>query len=188
MSKVTWKPGTLLYPLPPVMVSCGTFEKPNVITIAWTGIVNSDPAMTYISVRPERFSYGLVKETGEFVINLPTEKLARITDYCGVKSGRDIDKFSLAEITAERSSLVSAPIIAECPANIECRVEQIISLGSHDMFLSKILAVDVDDKLLDAKGVLHLENAGLIVTSHGEYFSLGRKLGSFGYSVRKKKR
>ena len=170
------------------MVSCGTFEKPNVITIAWTGIVNSDPAMTYISVRPERFSYGLVKETGEFVINLPTEKLARITDYCGVKSGRDIDKFSLAEITAERSSLVSAPIIAECPVNIECRVEQIISLGSHDMFLSKILAVDVDDKLLDAKGVLHLENAGLIVTSHGEYFSLGRKLGSFGYSVRKKKR
>ncbi|MDO5563485.1 MAG: flavin reductase family protein [Synergistaceae bacterium] len=188
MPKAIWKPGTLIYPLPAVMVSCGTFEKPNIITVSWTGIVNSDPAMTYISVRPERYSYGLIKATGEFVINLTTEKLARVTDYCGVKSGREIDKFALPALTAERASQVSAPMIAECPVSIECRVKQILALGSHDMFLSKILAVNVDERLLDAKGALHLDKAGLIARVHGGYFTIGKKLGSFGYSVSKKKR
>lgn len=185
MSKVSWKPGTLLYPIPPVMVSCGTMEKPNVITIAWTGIVNSEPAMTYISVRPERYSYGLIKESGEFVINLTTESLIWTADYCGVKSGRDIDKFALPTITAAESTQVSAPLISESPINIECRVDRVIQLGTHDMFLSKIIAINADKKFIDKKGVLHLENAGLVATSHGRYFALGRQLGTFGYSVKK---
>jgi len=188
MSKVTWKPGTMLYPLPPVMVSCGTMENPNVITVAWTGIACSDPAMTYISVRPERHSYGLIKKTGEFVINLTTESLIWAADYCGVKSGRDISKFDLPDITAVPSSIVSAPMIQESPLNIECSVDRILSLGSHDMFLSKILAINADENLLDTKGVLHLEKAKLVATSHGKYFSLGRQLGTFGYSVKKKKK
>jgi flavin reductase (DIM6/NTAB) family NADH-FMN oxidoreductase RutF len=188
MSKVTWKPGTMLYPLPPVMVSCGTMENPNVITVAWTGIACSDPAMTYISVRPERYSYGLIKQTGEFVINLTTESLIWTADYCGVKSGRDIDKFALGSITAAPAAQVSAPLIYESPLNIECRVDRILQLGTHDMFLSKILAINADDKLIDAKGVLHLEKAGLVATSHGKYFALGRQLGTFGYSVKKKKK
>lgn len=187
MAKVTWKPGTMLYPLPPVMVSCGTMERPNVITVAWTGITCSEPPMTYISVRPERYSYGLVRESGEFVINLTTERLVWTADYCGVKSGRDVDKFSLPAITAEPASQISAPMIAESPLNIECRVDRIIELGTHHMFLSKIIAVNADERLLDSKGVLHLENAGLAVTSHGKYFGLGRQLGTFGYSVKKKK-
>ncbi|MCE5202494.1 MAG: flavin reductase family protein [Synergistaceae bacterium] len=188
MGKVTWKPGTMLYPLPPVMVSCGTMEKPNVITVAWTGIVCSDPAMTYISIRPERYSYGLIKETGDFVINLTTESLLWTADYCGVKSGRDINKFDLPSITAEPASQAAAPMIKESPLSIECRVERIIPLGTHDMFLSKILAVNADEMLLDTKSVLHLEKAGLIAASHGKYFSLGRQLGTFGYSVKKRGR
>lgn len=188
MGKVVWKPGTMLYPIPPVMVSCGTLEKPNVITVAWTGIVCSDPAMTYISVRPERYSYELIKKSGEFVINLTTESLIWTADYCGVKSGRDINKFDLSSITAAASTQISAPLIVESPINIECRVDRILQLGSHDMFLSKILAINADEKLLDSKGVLHLENAGLVATSHGKYFALGRQLGTFGYSVKKKKK
>ncbi len=188
MSKVTWKPGTMLYPLPPVMVSCGTMEKPNVITVAWTGITCSDPAMTYISVRPERYSYKLIKESGEFVINLTTESLVWTADYCGVKSGRDTDKFALSSITAAPSTQITAPLIVESPINIECRVDRILQLGSHDMFLSKILAINADEKLLDSKGVLHLEKAGIVATSHGRYFALGRQLGTFGYSVKKKRK
>ena len=187
MSKVTWKAGTMLYPVPPVMVSCGTMEKPNVITIAWTGITNSDPAMTYISVRPERYSYNIIKASGEFVINLTTDALIWAADYCGVKSGRDTDKFALRSITAEPSPNITAPMIKESPLSMECRVQQIIPLGTHDMFLSKIISVNVDEKLIDSKGVMHLEKAGLVASSHGKYFALGRQVGSFGYSVKKKK-
>ena len=186
MSKVTWKAGTMLYPLPPVMVSCGTMERPNIITVAWTGLACSDPAMTYISVRPERYSHGIIKKSGEFVIHLTTEALARTADWCGVKSGRDVDKFAARKLTPERASQFAAPMIAESPLSIECRVDRVIPLGTHDMFLANIVAVNVDEKLLDRKGTLHLENAGLIVTSHGRYFGLGRQIGTFGWSVKKK--
>ena len=186
MSKAVWKPGTLLAPVPAVMVSCGTMEKSNIITIAWTGIVNSDPAMTYISVRPSRYSYDLIKESGEFVINLTTEKLIRATDLCGVKSGRDEDKFQLAKLTKEPASQLSCPMIAESPVSLECRVKQILPLGSHDMFLAEIVAVNVDEALLDETGKLHLARAGLMSYAHGEYFGQGLRLGSFGCSVRKK--
>ena len=188
MSKLTWKPGTMLYPLPAVMVSCGSMEKPNIITVAWTGIVCTDPAMTYISLRPERYSYGLIKASCEFVINLTTERLMMAADWCGVKSGREVNKFGHCHLTPEAASQVSAPMIAESPLSIECHVEQTLPLGSHEMFLAKILAVNVEESLLDGKGVLHMEHAGLAVTSHGRYFGLGRQLGAFGYSVRKKKR
>lgn len=187
LGKVTWKPGTMLYPIPPVMVSCGTMEKPNVITVAWTGIVNSDPAMTYISVRPERYSYELITASSEFVINLTTEPLIWTADYCGVKSGRDIDKFSLPSITAIPASKVSAPMIEESPLSLECRVDRILKLGTHDMFLSKIVAVNADEKLIDSHGKFHLEKARLVATSHGKYFSLGKQIGTFGYSVKKKR-
>ncbi len=186
MSKVVWKPGTLLAPGPAVMVSCGTMEKSNIITIAWTGIVNSDPAMTYISVRPSRYSYDLIRESGEFVINLTNDKLIRATDLCGVKSGRDGDKFQLAKLTKEPASQLACPMIAESPISLECRVKQVLPLGSHDMFLAEIVAVNVDESLLDEKGKLHLSRAGLMSYSHGEYFGQGRRLGSFGCSVRKK--
>ena len=186
MSKVVWKPGTLLAPVPAVMVSCGTMEKSNIITIAWTGIVNSDPAMTYISVRPSRYSYDLIRESGEFVINLTNDKLIRATDLCGVKSGRDGDKFQLAKLTKEPASQLACPMIAESPISLECRVKQVMPLGSHDMFLAEIVAVNVDESLLDEKGKLHLSRASLMSYSHGEYFGQGRRLGSFGCSVRKK--
>lgn len=177
----------MLYPLPPVMVSCGTMERPNVITVAWTGIINSDPAMTYISVRPERYSHRLITETSEFVINLTTELLIWTADYCGVKSGRDINKFSLPTITAAAASKVSSPMIEESPVSIECKVDTIIRLGTHDMFISNIVAVNVDENLLDSKGKLHLEKARLVATSHGKYFALGKQVGTFGYSVKKKR-
>lgn len=177
----------MLYPIPPVMVTCGSFEKPNIITVAWTGIICSEPAMTYISVRPERYSYDIIKQSGEFVINLTTEKLTWLADYCGVKSGKDIDKFAMPGVTKEQATKVSVPVIKESPINIECRVEQIIQLGTHDMFMAKILAVLADESLLDNEGVFHMEKAGLVATSHGKYFALGRQIGSFGYSVRKKK-
>ena len=186
MSKVTWKPGTLLAPVPAVMVSCGTMEKPNIITVAWTGIVNSDPAMSYVSVRKERFSHELILKSGEFVINLTTSALARATDLCGVKSGRNTDKFTLAKLTPEPASLLSCPMIAQSPLSLECKVTQVLPLGSHDMFLAEIVAVNVDESLLDEKGKLHLSRCGLLSYAHGEYFSLGRRLGGFGYSVRKK--
>lgn len=186
MSKVVWKPGTLLAPLPAVLVSCGSMEKPNVLTIAWTGIVNSDPAMTYISVRKERFSHSLIEKSGEFVINLTTAALIRATDLCGVKSGRDTDKFALARLTPQPASALCCPMIAESPLSLECRVTQVLPLGSHDMFLAKIEAVDVEESLLDEKGKLHLSRCGLLSYAHGEYFAQGRRLGGFGCSVRKK--
>lgn len=176
----------MLYPLPPVMVSCGTMEKSNIITAAWTGTVNSEPPMTYVSVRPERYSHAMIKESGEFVINLTTERLTRAADLCGVKSGRDVQKFRLCRLTPAPASAVSAPLIAESPVNIECRVEQCLQLGSHDMFLARVIAVNVDESLLDARGTLRLDRAGLVAYVHGSYRALGRELGKFGFSVRKK--
>lgn len=176
----------MLYPLPAVMVSCARpGGKPNIITVAWTGTVCSSPAMVSISVRPERYSYNIIKETGEFVINLTTETLTRAADFCGVRSGRDTDKFARMHLTAVPAEHVSAPLIAESPVNIECRVTQCIELGSHHMFLAEVLGVDVDSSYIDAKGRLRLDRANLMVYSHGEYFGLGKKLGSFGYSVRR---
>ena len=186
MAKLQWKPGTLLAPAPPALVSCGTMEEHNVLTAAWTGIVNSEPPMTYVSIRPQRHSHSIIQENGEFVINLPTEAIVKATDLCGVKSGRDVDKFALAGLTAEPSNLVAAPGIAECPISLECKVREVTSLGSHDMFLADIVAVDVDPKYVDEKGALHMEKAGLLAYAHGAYFGLGKQLGTFGFSVRKK--
>ena len=186
MAKLQWKPGTLLAPAPPALVSCGTMEAHNVLTAAWTGIVNSEPPMTYVSIRPERYSHGIIQEKGEFVINLPCEAIVKATDLCGVKSGRDVDKFALAGLTAEPSNVVAAPGIAECPISLECKVREVYKLGSHDMFLADIVAVDVDSKFVDEKGALHLEKVGLLAYAHGGYYGLGRQLGTFGFSVRKK--
>lgn len=186
MVKQTWKGSTLLNPEPPVLVSCGSMEAANLITIGWTGTICTQPSMVSISVRPERYSYQLIKDSGEFVINLPTRKLVRAVDWCGVKSGRDYDKFAEMKLTPLPASMVSCPILAESPVNLECQVTQVIPLGSHDLFLAKVTAVDVDEALLDEKGKLCLERADLIVYSHGEYFALGKQLGTFGYSVRKK--
>ena len=187
MSKTVLKAGTLLAPLPAVMVSCGSIEKANILTIAWTGIINTQPPMTYISVRPTRHSYNIIKESGEFVINLTTSKLVSETDFCGVKSGKDIDKAQKCGLHLEPASAVSAPLITESPLSLECRVVEIKPLGSHDMFIAEIVAVDVDSQYLDSKGKINLQQSGVMAYSHGEYFALGRKLGSFGYSVAKKK-
>ena len=186
MPKINWKPGTLLAPAPPALVTSGDGERSNVFTAAWTGIVCSEPPMTYVSIRRERFSHGIISETREFVINLPCEAITRATDLCGVRSGRDGDKFALAGLTREPSHLVAAPTIAECPVALECRVREIIPLGSHDMFLADIVSVGVDPRFVDEKGALHMEKCGLLAYAHGAYFGLGKQLGTFGFSVRKK--
>ncbi|MBQ5851162.1 MAG: flavin reductase family protein [Lachnospiraceae bacterium] len=186
MSKITFKPGNMLYPLPVVMVSVADKEgKPNIITVAWAGTVCTNPPMVSISVRPERYSHHIIKETGEFVINLTTKELAYATDFCGVRSGRDLDKFKEMKLTPLPSLEVKAPSIAESPVNIECRVVKCENLGSHDMFFAQVVAVRVDDKYMDEKGTFHLSNAKPIVYSHGEYYDMGEKLGKFGYSVKK---
>ena len=187
--KVPFKPGTLIYPLPAVMVSCGDRpENYNILTIAWTGTVCSDPPMCYISVRHERHSFEIIKRTGEFVINLTTEELARATDWCGVRSGRDFDKFKEMHLTPEQGQVVQAPLIAESPLNIECRVVDIRPLGSHDMFLANVVAVNAEEKLIDkGTGAFQLNHAKPLAYSHGKYYGLGEKLGSFGFSVKKKK-
>ncbi len=189
MNKVTFKPGTMVNPVPVVMVSCGETEAEyNIITIAWTGIVNSEPPMTYISVRKSRHSHGIIEKSGEFVINLSNEKLAQITDYCGVKSGRDINKFKDQKVTPVPGQFVKCPMIQEAPVNIECRVKEVHHYPSHDMFVADILAVHADDALLNEKGKLELERAGLICYNHGDYFGLQKKpLGKFGFSVMKPK-
>lgn len=187
-TKEVWKGSVITSPLPPTLVTCGDMEKPNVLTIAWTGILCTQPPVTYISVRPERYSYDIIKNSGEFVINLATEELVRAVDLCGVKSGRNTDKFELTGLTCEPAAAVSAPIIAECPINIECRVREIVPLGTHDMFIADILKINAAKELIDEKGRLALEKAGLLAYAHGDYFALGRQLGSFGYSVRKKKK
>ncbi len=185
--KEYWKPGNMLYPIPAVMVSCGSMEKPNIITVAWAGTICSSPAMVSISVRKERYSYDLIKESREFAINLVTKDLVKQADYCGVRSGRDGDKFQAMKLTPMAGSDISAPIVAESPVNIECVVKDIIPLGSHDMFLAEVVRVGVDKRFMDEKGRFHLNQSGLIVYSHGEYYALGELLGKFGYSVRKKK-
>lgn len=187
MEKEVWGPGNLLYPVPAVLVSCADRAgNTNFMTAAWTGTVCSDPAMLYVSIRPERFSCHMIRETHEFVVNLTTESLVRAVDTAGVKSGRDTDKWELLHLTPERAERVKAPRIAECPVNIECRVTKELPLGSHIMFLAEILAVSVDRSLLDRAGRLDLSKAHLIAYSHGGYYSLGNVLGTFGYSVRKR--
>ena len=187
MAKQTWKPGNMIYPIPAVMVSVTDGKgQDDIITVAWTGTICTNPPMAYISVRPERFSYHMIKETGEFVINLTTKELAFATDYCGVKSGRDVDKFKEMGLTPISASEVKAPMIKESPVNIECRVRQILPLGSHDMFLADVVAVHADEKYMDEKHKFHLEQAEPIIYSHGSYFGCGELLGTFGYSVKKR--
>lgn len=188
MAKQYWKPGNLLYPLPVVMVSVGDMDKPNIITLAWAGTICSDPAMVSISIRKERASYPMVKESGEFVINLVTEDLIRACDYCGVKSGRDVDKFKEMKLTPLKSQHVGAPSIAESPVNIECRVTEVKELGSHDMFIAEVVGITVDDKYMNENGKFELNSTNLVTYSHGEYFLLGKKVGKFGYSVEKPKK
>ena len=187
MSKELWKPGNMLYPLPVVMVSVADRDgRPNIITVAWAGTVCTNPPMLSISVRPERYSYPILKETGEFVVNLTTRELAIATDYCGVKSGRDVDKFKELGLTPLKAEHVGAPLIAESPVNIECKVREVLPLGSHHMFLADVVAVHADEKYMDEKHKFHLEKAEPIVYSHGAYLVCGEQLGTFGYSVRKK--
>ena len=190
MAKQTWKPGNMVYPLPAVMVSCGDKEgKTNIITIAWTGTICTNPAMLYISVRPERYSYKMIKESGEFVVNLTTEALAKATDYCGVRSGRDVDKWKETGLTQGKANeLTFAPIIEECPVNIECRVTEVKELGSHHMFMAEVVSVQVSDEYMDETGKFCLNETGLMAYSHGEYLSLGKQIGTFGYSVKKRKK
>ena len=189
MTKQTWKPGNMLYPLPAVMVSVTDGKgEDDIITVAWTGTICTNPPMAYISVRPERFSYHMIKETGEFVINLTTEELAAATDYCGVRSGRDVDKFKETGLTREKADIVKAPMIKEAPVSIECRVKEIRELGSHHMFLAEVTGVSVDEQWLNERGSLELAKAEPIVYSHGGYYGLSELLGTFGWSVKKKKR
>ena len=188
MSKVTWKAGNFLYPLPAVMVSCGTMEKSNIITVAWTGILNTNPAMVYISVRPTRYSYNIIKEQKEFVINLTTKRLAKATDWCGVKTGAKVDKFKEMNLHKENAKFVKCPMIKESPVSIECKVKEIVELGSHHMFIADVVAVHVDDTLLDEHNTFHLNDSNLISYSHGTYLTLGEPVGKFGYSIQKKEK
>ena len=189
MSRQTWRAGTLLAPVPPALVSCGGGELPdNVLTVAWTGILNSDPAKTYVSIRPSRFSHGLIRQNGEFVINVAPSKLVRSVDRAGVITGKDIDKFETCGLRRTPSVAVSCPTVADCPIALECKVTDVVSLGTHDMFIADIVAVTVDDSVSDEEGKLRIEKAGLMAYAHGTYFELGKKIGTFGFSVRKKKK
>lgn len=186
--KVSWKPGTMVYPVPAVLVSCGTAQKSNLLTVAWTGTICTSPAMLYISVRPERYSYGLIKENMEFTVNLTTAAMAKATDWCGVRSGRDYDKWAESGLTAEAGEAVSCPSVKESPLSIECRVKTIIPLGTHDMFMAEVLNVRADKRYMDEKtGAFDMAAAGLMAYCHGGYYALGEKLGHFGFSVKKKK-
>lgn len=187
MGKQKWKAGNMIYPLPAVMVSCGTQENPNIVTVAWTGTVCTNPAMTYISLRPTRHSYDMIKETGTFVINLTTRDLVKATDFCGVRSGRDYNKFEEMDLTVDCNNDTGCPMIGESPVCIECEVTEIKELGSHHMFLAKVLNVYADEAYMDEKGKFHLNDTDLIAYSHGTYFTLGKELGTFGYSVMKSK-
>lgn len=190
MAKQKWKGGALIAPVPPAMISCGSRENgnANIITVAWTGIINTIPPKTYISVRPSRHSYSIIKGSGEFAINLTTASLVKSADFCGIYTGAKVNKFEKCGLTMEDASEVSCPLIAESPLSLECKVTDIIELGSHHMFLADIVAVDVDEKLINKEGKLCLEKAGLAAFAHGEYFALGEKLGYFGFSVKKKKK
>ncbi len=188
MSKVFWNGSIVLAPVPPVLVTCGTMENNNVLTVAWTGVLNTRPPMTYVSIRPERYSYDIIKKTGQFAINLTTSAMCKQVDFCGVRSGKDIDKFKACNFNLLSANKIDTPIIEECPVALECVVKEAIDLGSHTMFMSEIVGVDIDQKYIDSKGKLNLQQSGLMAYSHGEYFALGRKLGDFGFSVRKKKK
>ena len=189
MAKQMWKPGNMLYPLPAVMVSVTDgMGKDNIITVAWAGTVCTNPPMVSISVRPSRFSYEMIRKTGEFVINLTTEKLAFAADYCGVRSGRDVDKFKEMKLTKEKADFVKAPMIGESPVSIECRVKEIKELGSHHMFLADVLAVHAEEEFMDKDKKFHLNDSRLLVYSHGEYMATGKTVGTFGYSVKKQKK
>lgn len=188
MGKEVWKPGTVVYPVPVVMVSCGdTKNTTNIFTAAWTGTVNTNPPMTYVSIRPERYSYDMIKNSGEFVINLVTKELAYACDFCGVKSGKDINKFREMKLTPKKGEAVNAPIIYESPVNIECKVKDIIPLGSHDMFLAEVVSVSVSDEYFDETGKFHFNKSNPVCYSHGNYYTLGQQIGKFGFSVKKKK-
>ena len=188
MAKIKWRGGAMLSPVPPTMITCSDGEHDNVFTVAWTGITNTIPPKTYISVRPSRHSYGIIKESGEFAINLTTTSLVRAADYCGVHTGAKMDKFERCQLAKDAASEIGCPILADSPLVLECRVTDVIPLGSHDMFLADIVAIDVDEALVDGNGKLHLERAGLVAYAHGDYFELGKRIGTFGYSVAKKKK
>ena len=188
MSRTIWKPGTFIYPLPVVMVSCGDMENSNIITVAWTGILNTNPAMCYISVRPERYSYNIIKESKEFVINLTNKDLVYKVDWCGVKSGAKVYKFKEMNLTKEKAQNVKCAIIKEAPVAIECRVKEIKKLGSHDMFVAEVLSIDADSKYIDENGAFDISKCDLITYANGKYFTLGKQVGKFGFSVQKKKR
>ena len=187
MAKVAWGGGALLAPVPPVMVTCGDMENSNIITVAWTGIINTKPPRLSISVRPTRFSYNIIKEKGEFAVNLTPAALVRTADYCGIYTGAKVDKFAKTGLTKAEAQKIQAPIIAECPLALECKVTDIIPQGTHDLFLAEIVAVDVDESIIDSKGKLRLERAGLAAYAHGEYYELGRRIGKFGFSTDKPK-
>lgn len=187
MAKQKWKPGNMVYPLPAVLVSCGDKDgHVNLMTAAWTGTICSDPPMVYVSVRKERFSHHMIQESGEYVINLTTEKLAWATDFCGVRSGRDMDKFKEMNLTPVFGELQYAPMVEESPVSIECKVTNVMELGTHDMFMAEVIAVHVDERYMDEKGTFHLEQAKPLVYSHGQYYGVGKHIGGFGYAVRKK--
>lgn len=188
MGKITWKPGTFVYPIPAVMVSCGTMEKSNIITVAWTGIINTNPAMVYISVRPTRYSYNLIKDQGEFVINLTTKNLLKATDWCGVKTGAKVDKFKEMKLHKEKANFVKCPMIKESPVSVECKVKEIKELGSHTMFMAEVVAINVDEKYIDSKGAFDITKCDLMAYANGNYLAMGKKLGKFGFSVKKKKK
>lgn len=183
-----WKPGTFIYPIPAAMVSCGDMTNSNILTVAWTGIVCTNPAKVYISIKPERHSYNIIKETKEFVINLTNEKLAYATDWCGVKSGRNVDKFKEMNLHKEKANFVKCPMIKESPVSIECKVCEIKELGSHHMFLADVLAINADEKYIDEKGAFDISKCDLIAYANGGYYPLGKKKGKFGFSVQKKKK
>ena len=188
MGKVVWKPGTFIYPIPAVMVSCGDMENSNIITVAWTGILNTNPAIVSISVRPERYSYNIIKDKKEFVINLTTEDLTYATDWCGVKSGANFDKFKEMNLTKEKANYVSAPLIKESPVSVECRVIEEKEYGSHTTFIAEVLCINADEKYIDEKGAFDISKCNLIAYANGGYYQLGKKIGKFGYSVEKRKK
>lgn len=188
MSKIVWKPGAVFAPVPPALVSCGDLEHPNLMTAAWTGIVNTHPPMTYVSIRPQRYSYELIMKNKEFAVNLTPASLVKAADFCGVRSGRDLDKWTACGLTPVAASELTAPLVAECPLALECRVKEIIPLGSHHMFLAEIVALDVEETLISPEGSFCIEKAGLAAYAHGKYFALGKQLGTFGFSVRKRKK
>lgn len=188
MAKKVWKPGTFVYPIPAVLVTSGNMEHSNILTVAWTGIINTNPALVYISVRPERYSYNLIKENKEFAINLTNEKLAYATDWCGVRSGAKYDKFKEMHLTKEKAEFIKAPLIKESPVSIECKVIDEKNYGSHTMFLAEVLSIDADEQYIDTNGAFDISKCDLIAYSNGGYYKLGKKIGKFGYSVEKKKK